>query len=123
MQKPAAHGCGRVLAEEPTVTKTPYRTGPVNRKLRFLSTGRSLFATKNWRLTFRIDKTGIEMIDLDNGDYHQEVAMNAIKGIRTATTSRRRVGVPDKSRWRDFARWVTPARRRRDRAGARTVKT
>jgi antitoxin HigA-1 len=81
-KNPPRMAAGGFWAEEPTVTRTPYRTGPVNRKLRFLSTGRSLFVTKNWRLTFRIDKTGIEMIDLDHGDYHQEVAMNAIKGIR-----------------------------------------
>ncbi len=30
----------------------------------------SLFVTKNWRLTFRIDHTDIEIIDLDYEDYH-----------------------------------------------------
>lgn len=30
----------------------------------------SLFVTKNWRLTFRIDDTEIEIIDLDYEDYH-----------------------------------------------------
>ena len=30
----------------------------------------SLFVSKNWRLTFRIDKTEIEIIDLDYEDYH-----------------------------------------------------
>ena len=30
----------------------------------------SLFVTRNWRLTFRIDKTEIEIIDLDYEDYH-----------------------------------------------------
>jgi proteic killer suppression protein len=30
----------------------------------------SLSVTKNWRLTFRIDQTGIEIIDLDYEDYH-----------------------------------------------------
>jgi toxin HigB-1 len=30
----------------------------------------SLFVTKNWRLTFTIDRTGIEIIDLDYEDYH-----------------------------------------------------
>jgi proteic killer suppression protein len=30
----------------------------------------SLFITKNWRLTFRIDQTEIEIIDLDYEDYH-----------------------------------------------------
>jgi proteic killer suppression protein len=30
----------------------------------------SLFVTKNWRITFRIDQTEIEIIDLDYEDYH-----------------------------------------------------
>jgi proteic killer suppression protein len=30
----------------------------------------SLFVTRNWRLTFRIDKGGVEIIDLDYEDYH-----------------------------------------------------
>ncbi len=30
----------------------------------------SLFVTKNWRMTFRIDKDEIEIIDLDFEDYH-----------------------------------------------------
>jgi len=30
----------------------------------------SLFVTKNWRLTFAIDRDGIEIIDLDYEDYH-----------------------------------------------------
>ncbi|MFH1805966.1 MAG: type II toxin-antitoxin system RelE/ParE family toxin [Pseudomonadota bacterium] len=30
----------------------------------------SLFVTKNWRLTFRIDQQEIEIIDLDYEDYH-----------------------------------------------------
>lgn len=30
----------------------------------------SLFVTKNWRLTFQIDQTKIEIIDLDYEDYH-----------------------------------------------------
>ena len=30
----------------------------------------SLFVTKNWRITFRIDHTEIEIIDLDYEDYH-----------------------------------------------------
>ena len=29
----------------------------------------SLFVTKNWRLTFRIDKDEVEIIDLDYEDY------------------------------------------------------
>jgi proteic killer suppression protein len=29
-----------------------------------------LSVTKNWRLTFRIDRTEIEIIDLDYEDYH-----------------------------------------------------
>jgi hypothetical protein len=27
--------------------------------------------TKNWRITFRIDQIGIEIIDLDYEDYHK----------------------------------------------------
>lgn len=30
----------------------------------------SLFVTKNWRLTFRIDRDAIEIVDLDYEDYH-----------------------------------------------------
>jgi proteic killer suppression protein len=30
----------------------------------------SLFVTKNWRLTFRIEQNEIEIIDLDYEDYH-----------------------------------------------------
>jgi proteic killer suppression protein len=30
----------------------------------------SLFVTKNWRLTFRIDQAEIEIIDLNYEDYH-----------------------------------------------------
>ena len=30
----------------------------------------SLFVTKNWRLTFRIDQAEIEITDLDYEDYH-----------------------------------------------------
>ena len=30
----------------------------------------SLFVTKNWRITFRIDQSEIEIIDLDYEDYH-----------------------------------------------------
>lgn len=30
----------------------------------------SLFVTKNWRMTFRIDANEIEIIDLDYEDYH-----------------------------------------------------
>ncbi|TVR56733.1 MAG: plasmid maintenance system killer [Candidatus Competibacteraceae bacterium] len=30
----------------------------------------SLFVTKNWRITFRIDHAEIEIIDLDDEDYH-----------------------------------------------------
>jgi proteic killer suppression protein len=30
----------------------------------------SLFVTKNWRLTFQIDREEIEIIDLDYEDYH-----------------------------------------------------
>lgn len=30
----------------------------------------SLFVTKNWRMTFRVDADEIEIIDLDYEDYH-----------------------------------------------------
>lgn len=30
----------------------------------------SLFVTKNWRITFRIDHDEIEIVDLDYEDYH-----------------------------------------------------
>ena len=30
----------------------------------------SLFVTRNWRLTFRIDPAGPEIVDLDYEDYH-----------------------------------------------------
>jgi toxin HigB-1 len=30
----------------------------------------SLFVTKNWRITFQIDREEIEIIDLDYEDYH-----------------------------------------------------
>lgn len=30
----------------------------------------SLFVTRNWRITFRIDKVEIEIIDLNYEDYH-----------------------------------------------------
>lgn len=30
----------------------------------------SLFVTKNWRLTFRIDRVEAEIVDLDYEDYH-----------------------------------------------------
>jgi proteic killer suppression protein len=30
----------------------------------------SLFVTKNWRLTFRVEQNDIEIIDLDYEDYH-----------------------------------------------------
>ncbi len=30
----------------------------------------SLFVTRNWRITLRIDQTEIEIIDLDYEDYH-----------------------------------------------------
>ena len=30
----------------------------------------SLFVTKNWRITFRIDQAELEIIDLDYEDYH-----------------------------------------------------
>ena len=42
----------------------------------------SLSVTKNWRITFRIDRAGGEIIDLNYEDYHQEAAMSAMQGIR-----------------------------------------
>ena len=30
----------------------------------------SLFVTKNWRMTFRVDAQAVEIIDLDYEDYH-----------------------------------------------------
>lgn len=30
----------------------------------------SLFVSKNWRMTFRIDQDEIEIVDLDYEDYH-----------------------------------------------------
>ena len=30
----------------------------------------SLFVTRNWRMTFRIDRDEIEIVDLDYEDYH-----------------------------------------------------
>ena len=30
----------------------------------------SLFVSKNWRITFRVDETEVEIIDLDYEDYH-----------------------------------------------------
>lgn len=30
----------------------------------------SIFVTKNWRITFRVDRVEIEIIDLDYEDYH-----------------------------------------------------
>ncbi|HKI14521.1 MAG TPA: type II toxin-antitoxin system RelE/ParE family toxin [Roseiarcus sp.] len=32
--------------------------------------GWSLFVTKNWRITFQIDREEIEIIDLNYEDYH-----------------------------------------------------
>ena len=42
----------------------------------------SLFVTKNWRVTFRIDRDEIEIVDLDYEDYREEAAMGATAGIR-----------------------------------------
>jgi hypothetical protein len=56
-KNPPRMAAGGFWADELTVTKTPHRTGPVNRKLRFLSTG-------------SVEKTEIEIIDLDYADYH-----------------------------------------------------
>ena len=30
----------------------------------------SLFVTRNWRMTFRVDRDEIEIVDLDYEDYH-----------------------------------------------------
>jgi addiction module HigA family antidote len=38
--------------------------------------------TKNWSLTFKIDQAEIEIVDLDYEDYHQEVVMSILQGIR-----------------------------------------
>ena len=38
--------------------------------------------TKNWRITFRIDRDEIEIVDLDYEDYHKEAAMSMLQGIR-----------------------------------------
>ncbi|MFZ5835602.1 MAG: type II toxin-antitoxin system RelE/ParE family toxin [Pseudomonadota bacterium] len=54
-------------------SETELRTVP-SWKAHQLTGGRkgtwSLFVTKNWRLTFRIEQTSIEIIDLDYEDYH-----------------------------------------------------
>ena len=42
----------------------------------------NLLITKDWRMTFRIDRDEIEIIELDYEDYHWEVGMSAIAGIR-----------------------------------------
>jgi addiction module HigA family antidote len=69
---------GRTDCEENTLSdRTSQSKGEI-----FIHRAAPFFVTKNWRLTFRIDKTEIEIIDLDDEDYHQEVAMNAITGIR-----------------------------------------
>ena len=41
--------------------------------------------TKNWRMTFQIDRDEIEIIDLDYEDYHEEVALSVSTGIRLKT--------------------------------------
>jgi proteic killer suppression protein len=54
-------------------TEDELRTVP-SWKAHLLTGGRkgtwSLFVTKNWRLTFRIDHDEIEITDLDYQDYH-----------------------------------------------------
>ena len=42
----------------------------------------SLVLTRNWRLTYRIDRTEGEIVDLDYEDYNQETAMGATQGLR-----------------------------------------
>lgn len=54
-------------------SETELRTVP-SWKAHQLTGGRkgtwSLFVTKNWRLTFRIEQASIEIADLDYEDYH-----------------------------------------------------
>ena len=40
------------------------------------------FVIKNWQTAFRVDADEIDIIDLDDEDYHEEVHMNAMTGIR-----------------------------------------
>ena len=54
--------CGRV-ARRAELEGAPDLTG--NRKRTW-----ALHVTKNWRITFRIDREKIEIIDLDYEDYH-----------------------------------------------------
>ena len=42
----------------------------------------SLSVTANWRLTFRIDREEMEIVDLNYEDYHRGVDMNSAQGIR-----------------------------------------
>jgi plasmid maintenance system killer protein len=42
----------------------------------------NLLITKNWRMTFWVDRDEIEIIDLDYAEYHREVGMSEIAGIR-----------------------------------------
>lgn len=42
----------------------------------------SLSVTRNWRLTFWIDRDEVEIIDLNYEDYHQEMDVTATPGIR-----------------------------------------
>ena len=42
----------------------------------------SLSVTKNWRITFRIDRAEGEIVDLGYEDYHQEAAMGTVQGMR-----------------------------------------
>ena len=42
----------------------------------------SLSVTKNWRITFRIDRDEDEIVDLNYEDYHQEVTMSTSQGAR-----------------------------------------
>ena len=37
--------------------------------------------TKNWRITFSVDKAEGAIVDLDFEDYHWEVAMSAAQGV------------------------------------------
>ncbi len=42
----------------------------------------SLSVTRNWRITFWIDKAGDEIVELNYEDYHQESTMSVTRSIR-----------------------------------------
>ena len=47
----------------------------------------SLTVTRNWRITFRIDRAEDEIVDRDYEDYHQEARMSTVQGIRMKYTA------------------------------------